>query len=251
MRTPSGWADLSRSRPRDPASAVAALVLVSAALFLTGASGAASASDQPLTSVTVAAQSGMLTYGKAGAATYTVTVTRRMDSATSSSFSVTLSQIASLPSGASVVSFVPSTLVFASGETSKASTLTMISAPSTPASVTSIQVQAAAGDGYVTGTGALAIQTATATVKANDKAKVYGDPIPVLDATVTGEVAGDPIQYSLSTTATQLSNVAGNPSPITVTLGANPNYSISTVDGELRIDLAEAAVKANPKTKLY
>src|SRR2546422_524698 len=45
----------------------------------------------------------------------------------------------------------------------------------------------------------LTIGTKTATVTANPKSKTYGDANPALDATVTGTVNGDLLNYSLAT----------------------------------------------------
>jgi MBG domain-containing protein len=102
--------------------------------------------------------------------------------------------------------------------------------------------------------GTLTIQAKLATVKANAKTKTYGDDNPVLDATVTGEVAGcEPIHYSLSTPAVKCSNVAGSPYSIDVTLGSNPNYSVKVPadNGMLTIVPKSATVMANSKTKTY
>jgi MBG domain-containing protein len=175
-----------------------AFMVLAAALLLTGASGAASADDPDLSSVTVSTQAGTLTYGTGGTTAYTVTVTRRADVSYSSAFSVALSQIALLPAGAAVVSFVPSTLDFGTGETSKTSTLTIRTIGQTPSAATAIAVKATRSDGYIVGSGTLMVLQAPATVKANEKSKVYGASNPGLDATVTGEVPGDPIQYTLA-----------------------------------------------------
>ncbi|HUF02732.1 MAG TPA: kelch repeat-containing protein [Aridibacter sp.] len=76
-----------------------------------------------------------------------------------------------------------------------------------------------------------------ASVTANDKSRIYGVANPSLDAVVTGEVAGgDPILYTLSTTATVASIVGEY--PIEVTLGANPNYSVTPTNGTLTITTA-------------
>ncbi len=49
----------------------------------------------------------------------------------------------------------------------------------------------------------LTVTKAVATVTANAKSKIYGAANPVLDAVVTGQVAGgDAVAYSLATTAT-------------------------------------------------
>src|SRR5256885_9405607 len=49
----------------------------------------------------------------------------------------------------------------------------------------------------------------------------------------------------------QFSGVAGNPYAITVTLGSNPNYSVTKTDGTLTVKAAVATVTANNKTKTY
>src|SRR5262249_39290296 len=71
--------------------------------------------------------------------------------------------------------------------------------------------------------GTLTIGQRAATVTSNNKSKTYGDANPTLDATVTGTLNGDVLNYTLSTTAGQYSNVGGY--PITVSLGTNGNYS--------------------------
>jgi hypothetical protein len=63
--------------------------------------------------------------------------------------------------------------------------------------------------------------------------------------------AGDAVNYTLSTTATQFSGVAGSPYAIAVNLGANANYNVTPVDGAMTIDAALATVTANNKTKTY
>src|SRR5437763_12158851 len=40
-------------------------------------------------------------------------------------------------------------------------------------------------------------------------------------------------------------------SPITVTLGSNPNYSVTSTDSTLTINQATATVSADPKSKIY
>ena len=55
--------------------------------------------------------------------------------------------------------------------------------------------------------------------------KTYGDANPALDAAVVGAVNGDTLDYSLATTAVKTSGVGSY--PITVTLGTNPNYTVT------------------------
>src|SRR5439155_1550449 len=84
---------------------------------------------------------------------------------------------------------------------------------------------------------------------ADAKAKTYGDANPALDATVTGTVNGDTLTYTLATTALQFSNVGSY--PITVTLGSNPNYSVTKTDSTLTVSARVATVAADAKAKTY
>src|SRR5207244_4878805 len=86
-------------------------------------------------------------------------------------------------------------------------------------------------------------------VAANNKSKTYGDPNPPLDATVTGTVNGDLLNYSLATIDTQVSKVGSY--AITVTLGSNANYSVTPSSGTLAIGQKAATVTANNKSKTY
>ncbi|MFL9832387.1 MBG domain-containing protein, partial [Flavobacterium sp. ST-87] len=97
----------------------------------------------------------------------------------------------------------------------------------------------------------LTVTPKAVTITADDKTKVYGDENPVLTAVVTGAVNNDVINYSLSTTATQFSPV--DTYPIVVTLGENPNYIVTKVDGTLTVTPKElnVVVTADNKTKVY
>ena len=98
--------------------------------------------------------------------------------------------------------------------------------------------------------GTVTINKKTASVSADAKAKTYGDLNPTLTATVVGQVTGgDAISYSLATTATEFSNVGGY--PITVTLGSNPNYTVSKTDALLSVSAKLASVSADNKAKTY
>ena len=82
-------------------------------------------------------------------------------------------------------------------------------------------------------------------VKADDKTKVYdNDPAtdPELTATVTGEVKGYPVNYTLSREAGE----AVGSYKITVTPGKNPNYVLSVTGAELTITEAPAPVYGEP-----
>jgi hypothetical protein len=100
--------------------------------------------------------------------------------------------------------------------------------------------------------GTLTILPRPATVTAGNKTRIYGDPNPGLDATVTNAAVGcDPVNYGMSTAATSLSSVAGGPYAITVTPGANPNYIVTLVHGTLAIQTRPVTVTANARTKVY
>jgi hypothetical protein len=73
----------------------------------------------------------------------------------------------------------------------------------------------------------------SATVTANNKSRFYGLANPPLDATITGTVNSDVLNYTLATSASPSSPVGSY--DITVTLGANPNYSITTTKGTLSV----------------
>ena len=89
----------------------------------------------------------------------------------------------------------------------------------------------------------------SATVVADAKSKTYGDANPPLTATLGGVVSGDTLNYSLLTTAVQLSGVSTY--PITVSLGSNPNYGLTTTDALLTVNAKVATVVANAQGKTY
>src|SRR5207247_1870680 len=95
----------------------------------------------------------------------------------------------------------------------------------------------------------LSVGQAPVTVGADHKVKTYGDDNPALTAVVTGALNGDTINYTLATTALKYSNVASY--PITVTLGSNPNYSVSKTDNTLSVGQAPVTVVADHKVKTY
>lgn len=95
----------------------------------------------------------------------------------------------------------------------------------------------------------LTVNQRTATVAAVAKSKTYGTANPTLTATVTGAAIGDTLNYTLDTTATSTSGVG--PYPITVTLGSNPNYSVTSSDSTLTVNQAVASVTPNAATKVY
>ena len=95
----------------------------------------------------------------------------------------------------------------------------------------------------------LTVNQKDATVRANDKTKQYGDANPSLDATVSGMVNGNWLNYSLTTAATTISGVGTY--AITVMLWDNPNYNITRTDGSLTVGQTVALVSANPTNRPY
>ena len=96
--------------------------------------------------------------------------------------------------------------------------------------------------------GNLHINQKDATVAANNKSKTYGDDNPALDAAVTGTVNGDVLDYTLATTALKYSGVGDY--PISVSLGSNPNYSVTPTDGNLHINQKSAQLQQTTSLKL-
>lgn len=62
-------------------------------------------------------------------------------------------------------------------------------------------------------------------------------------------MGADSLNYTLATAATASSGVGGY--PITVTLGSNPNYDVTSTDGTLTITKKAASITANNKSKTY
>ena len=98
-------------------------------------------------------------------------------------------------------------------------------------------------------TDTLTIGPKAASVTAHPQSKVYGDDNPVFSAAVGGTVNGDTLNYGLDTTAQKFSNVGDY--PITVSLGLNLNYNVSTTDNTLSIDKKAATVAADDLSKAY
>lgn len=101
------------------------------------------------------------------------------------------------------------------------------------AGTATITVTARANDRYpeATKTITVTVNKAKATVRANDLTMRSGTKRPTLTASVTGEVSSDRINYSLSCDS---SNKVGT-YPIVVTLGNNPNYDVTAINGTLTV----------------
>jgi hypothetical protein len=95
----------------------------------------------------------------------------------------------------------------------------------------------------------LTVGKKTATVSAGAKSKTYGDLNPGLTEVVTGTVNNDVLDYTIGTTATQFSGVGTY--PIAISLGINPNYSVTKTDALLTVGKKTATVSAGAKSKTY
>ena len=93
----------------------------------------------------------------------------------------------------------------------------------------------------------LTINKKAASVTANSKTKTYGDANPALTATVEGTVGADTLNYTLSRAEGE--NVGDY--TITVTLGDNPNYSVTAADSTFTITKKAASVTAVNTGKIF
>jgi Ca2+-binding RTX toxin-like protein len=99
----------------------------------------------------------------------------------------------------------------------------------------------------------LSVTTATVTVTADAKSKVYGAGLPALTFTTSALVNGDTIASAfsgaLATTATASSSVASY--PITQGTLTSTNYAITFVGANLSVTTATVTVTADAKSKVY
>ena len=104
--------------------------------------------------------------------------------------------------------------------------------------------------------GVLTITPAPLTITADDKTKVYGDPLPALTASYAGFVNGDDqstltMLPTLATTATAAGHVMGSPYPITASGAVGDDYAISYVSGLLDVTAVSLTIAADNKSKVY
>jgi hypothetical protein len=104
--------------------------------------------------------------------------------------------------------------------------------------------------GYVSGT--LSVTSATLTITALNKTKVYGSVNPTLTYSYAGLVNGDVAPSTLPTTNTAA--VTGSPAgsyTITLSGASDPNYTIGYVSGTLSVTKADLTVTATASDKVY
>jgi hypothetical protein len=96
------------------------------------------------------------------------------------------------------------------------------------------------------------VTSATLTITADNKTKVYGSVNPTLTYTYAGLVNSDVAPSTLPTAATTAvtSSPVGNYS-ITLSGASDANYSISYVSGTLSVTSATLTITADNKTKVY
>ncbi|MCC9065454.1 MBG domain-containing protein [Flavobacterium piscisymbiosum] len=98
------------------------------------------------------------------------------------------------------------------------------------------------------------VTPAALTITADDKTKMYGDDNPTLTLSYSGFVNGDTVGSLTLAPITSAAAVTGSPVgdyTISVSGAANPNYTISYVDGTLTITKALLTITADDKTKVY
>jgi len=112
----------------------------------------------------------------------------------------------------------------------------------------------------IVNSGTLSVGKASLTVTANNASRLYGDPNPVLSATVSGFVNGETVgtaagfggSANVSTTATPTTGVGSVAITPTVGTLTASNYNFTTLqNGTLTIGPAPLTVTANPDTKTY
>jgi hypothetical protein len=215
-------------------------------------------------SVNVTSQNGVLTYGTAGSATFTISVNR---GAAADAFDANLALTTGLPAG-STYSFtvggtVTNTLHFSDTDETLTATLTISTATKTPAGSYAFKVKAervdASGDltgDLATGTGTLSVGKRALAVNATGHDKVYDgtltDTVSLSDNRLTGDVLT--VNY---TTATFANKNVGSEKPVTVSgislTGTDAgNYTVNTTASTTAYITPRALViSATGQNKVY
>lgn len=121
-----------------------------------------------------------------------------------------------------------------------------------------IKVVLGSNPGYsnidATATASYTINPKDASVTAIDNGKVYGDADPELKATVEGTVGNETLNYTLARDGANTpegENVKAGGYPINVTLGNNPNYTVSEYGATFTITKRPAEIRAIGQTITY
>ncbi len=102
--------------------------------------------------------------------------------------------------------------------------------------------------------GTLSVVPTTLTVTANNQTRDYGALNPTLTLTYSGFVNGETVaDLNVLPTVTTTATVASNAGtyPITVTGGADPNYTLVYVNGTMTVNKVTLTAKADSKTTTY
>src|SRR5205823_609939 len=105
--------------------------------------------------------------------------------------------------------------------------------------------------------GTLTIGQALLTISADNKSMTYGGVMPALSVTYSGLVNGDtPATFGQAPNTAPVSSTVPASShagsyPITVGSAADPDYSITFVNGTLTVGKALLTISADSKTKVY
>lgn len=217
-----------------------------AATFVAATMGFVAPAMASLQSVSVGSQSGTLTYGTAGAATYVVTVTRSFGTPTTPTMSVT-----GLPAGATYVFGTPSAWSPATGTGTRTYPLTITTTTVTPGGSATFTARA---NTTTTGTGTLLIARAAQTITFGAlSAKTYLDPDFSVSATATSNL---PVSLaasgSCSVTGTSVHLTGAGSCTITASQPGNMNYLPATnVQQTLAIAKANQTITFNPLPDKY
>jgi hypothetical protein len=201
-------------------------------------------------SVTVGAQSGTLTYGTAGSATYTITVNRGSGGGSSGAFTADLGVTTTMPTGATAT-FSPNPVSFTPGQTSRSSTLTITTTNSTPAGATSFTVKAWTSDkDYAEANGTLTVGKGTPIITWSNPADiVYGTVLSGTQLDATASVAGTFV-YTPSA-GTSLSAGSNQNLHVDLTPTDTANYNNASKDVKINVTKADATIVVSGYTGVY
>ncbi|MGQ0637258.1 MAG: MBG domain-containing protein [Planctomycetaceae bacterium] len=234
-------------------------------LVLAEADGTIGALADPpeLGSVAVSSQTGALTYGSAGTATYVVTVSRA--AGTTGSFDVALGLTSGLPAGATFSFTVGGTttnvLHFGANDTTLTATLTVSTASKSPAGSFTVTVRGdqvagstSTGD-FATAAGTLAISKRALTASALAQSKVYDGTTAAVVSLSDNRVAGDALTVTYGTANFGSKNVGTgkvvNVAGIAISGADAANYVVNaTTSATANVTPRPITVTADAKTKL-